>query len=197
MAKGRPVHKILLYATLSSLALGAIAFCVLSLRNTIRPVGIIIHHSAIPPLASGQPVDIKLIDEIHRKRGYSAFYWGRSYHIGYHYVILPDGTVQQGRPDHCRGSHAVGHNSYIGICLVGDFSSTDNPRGDRGPMSPTDKQLDALARLCSDLQEKYYIPVEKIVRHSDIDPSTECPGDRFSFKDFLSRLIAFDSGRIR
>jgi N-acetylmuramoyl-L-alanine amidase len=186
----RATRKLLPYvAALSVLLLGLIAFCVPSLVNTIHPIGIIIHHSAIPSLTSGKPIDIKLIDEIHRERGYGAFFWGRTYHIGYHYLILPDGTVQQGRPEHCRGAHAVGHNSYIGICLVGDFSTADNPRGDRGPVSPTDKQLDALTQLCVRLQEEYHIPADRIVRHNDVDPNTECPGDRFPFRQFLNTLV--------
>lgn len=39
--------------------------------------------------------------------------------IGYHYVILEDGTVEAGRPEYWRGSHAKGHNDSIGICLIG------------------------------------------------------------------------------
>jgi hypothetical protein len=85
-------------------------------------------HSAVPPPPNGRPVDARLLDEIHRARGYGAFYWGRFYHIGYHYVILPDGTIEHGRPERCLGSHARGYNSYIGVCLVGDFSSRSNPK---------------------------------------------------------------------
>src|SRR5437016_681095 len=122
------LRKRLVYALALGLLIASIlAFSVPSFVNTIGPGGIIIHHSAVPPFPDGRPIDAKLIDEIHRERGYNAFYWGRFYHIGYHYVILPDGTVQQGRPEHCRGAHAQGYNSYIGICLVGDFSSKDNP----------------------------------------------------------------------
>jgi len=142
----------------------------------------VVHHAAIPPLPDGRPVDAALIDEIHRARGYGAFYWGRFYHIGYHYLILPDGTVQQGRPEHCRGAHAVGYNSYIGICLVGDFSSADNPNGARGLTEPTEAQMRALIELCRNLQEKYQIPASSVVRHSDVNPNTACPGDRLPFE---------------
>src|SRR5207248_6415686 len=75
-------------------------FLGVSYSNTIRPAGIIIHHSAIPSLVGGPPIDEAIIDEIHRRRGFRVFYWGRFYHVGYHYIILPDAPVQQGRPEH-------------------------------------------------------------------------------------------------
>ena len=45
--------------------------------------------------------------------------------IGYHYVILEDGTVQNGRPEYWKGAHAKGHNNALGICLIGinEFTS--------------------------------------------------------------------------
>lgn len=184
-----PLRKRLPYAVaIGFLIIGVVVFCGPSLVNTVRPAGIIIHHSAIRPFPDGRPIDAKLIDEIHRERGYSAFYWGRFYHIGYHYLILPDGTVQQGRPEHCKGAHTQGYNSYIGICLVGDFSSMDNPNGERGLTEPTEAQMRALTELCRNLRQKYQIPIQSVVRHSDVNPNTECPGDRFPFEAFAKAL---------
>jgi N-acetylmuramoyl-L-alanine amidase len=180
-------RRLLYIIGLGVLITGVVTFCGLSLNNTVRPAGIIIHHSAIRPLPSG-PTDAKLIDEIHRARGYGAFYWGRNYHIGYHYIILPDGTVQQGRPEHCRGAHTEGYNSYIGICLVGDFSSKDNPNGERGPTEPTEAQIQSLAELSRYLREKYHIPLTAVRRHNDVNPNTECPGDRFQFESLLKMI---------
>lgn len=157
-------------------------------RNTITPSGIVIHHSAVPPPLDGSPLDIRWLDEIHRQRGYQIFYWGRFYHVGYHYVILPDGTVQAGRPEHCRGAHATGYNSYIGICLIGDFSTEDNPTGTRGPKEPTASQIRALAELTARLSKRYGIPLDHVVQHHDVNPNTECPGDRFPFSQFIEQL---------
>jgi N-acetylmuramoyl-L-alanine amidase len=165
-----------------------VLFLGVSYSNTIRPVGIIIHHSAIPSVIGGPPIDEAIIDDIHRRRGFRVFYWGRFYHVGYHYIILPDGTVQQGRPEHCHGAHAEGYNSFIGICLVGNFSSTANPSGQAGPAQPTPAQLQALVDLCRQLREKYGFPVNRILRHSDVSQTTECPGDRFPFQEFLKAL---------
>lgn len=62
---------------------------------------------------------------------FETFYWGQIYHIGYHYIILPDGTLESGRPEKCKGAHAVGYNDYLGICLIGDFSPGDNINGEK------------------------------------------------------------------
>lgn len=40
--------------------------------------------------------------------------------VGYHYIILLDGTIQKGREDSVIGSHCKGDNSHsIGICYIG------------------------------------------------------------------------------
>lgn len=51
---------------------------------------------------------------------------GRGFHdIGYHYVILSDGTIQTGRPENEEGAHCEHHNiDSIGICLVGKIEFT-------------------------------------------------------------------------
>ena len=177
----------LIVVAIACLALAGL-FVGASIRNSSRPAGIMIHHAAIPPRPDGRPIDAKLIDEIHRKRGYSTFYWGRFYHIGYHYLILPDGTVEQGRPEHCKGAHAQGNNSDIGICLVGNFSSKDNPNGERGLTAPTEAQMRSLTELCRNLRQKYQISTQSVLRHSDINANTECPGDRFPFETFIKSI---------
>jgi N-acetyl-anhydromuramyl-L-alanine amidase AmpD len=153
--------------------------CLTSYRNTIKPAGIIIHHSAVPPPKTGPAVDISYLDMLHQQRGFGIFYWGKFYHIGYHYVILPDGELQTGRPEHCLGAHTSGYNSYTGICLVGDFSVEDNPHGERGLQRPADAQMKTLLELISNLQKKYGIPSQRILRHNEVNPNTECPGNNF------------------
>src|SRR5215207_5216822 len=145
--------RILLYGLPIAVVTLVTLFFAISYLNSITPAGIIIHHSAIAPPLDGTPVDAATIDRIHKRRGYEIFYWGRVYHIGYHYVILPDGTVQQGRPEHCEGAHTLGHNTYLGICLIGDFSTTHNPDGERGLRRPTAAQMRALLELSGRLRE--------------------------------------------
>ena len=133
-------------------------------------------------------VDSKLLDEIHKKRGYSRFYWGKFYHIGYHYIILPDGTLQSGRPERCQTAHARSYNSLIGICLVGEFDKSTNPTGANGPAEPTKEQMDALVELVRSLKQRHHIPRSSVFPHSSLDPGTECPGREFPFDQFRARL---------
>jgi N-acetylmuramoyl-L-alanine amidase len=160
---------------------------VVSFFNTITPTGIVLHHTAIIPSENALPRSERDIDKYHQARGYEITCFGHVYHVAYHYLILPNGHVQAGRPERCEGAHAEGYNSYLGISLVGDFSSADNPTGKKGPTKPSEKQIASLVQLCRRLKDRYHIPLQHIVRHSDIS-STRCPGDRFPFSSLLQQL---------
>jgi N-acetylmuramoyl-L-alanine amidase len=155
-----------------------------SVFSLIRPAGIVIHHSVLVPDVDNAEQEL---DKFHSRRGFSVYCFGRVYHVAYHYLIMPDGTVEAGRPEGCRGAHSRGYNSYLGIALVGDFSSADNPRGKKGQMVPSEAQLRSLLQVTRRLRERYDIPLHRIVRHSDIS-RTYCPGDRFLFTRFLADL---------
>ena len=160
---------------------------VISFFNTITATGIVFHHTALIPGENTVPRSEGDIDEYHRERGFEILCFGQVYHVAYHYLITPDGTVKAGRPERCEGAHARGYNSYLGISLVGDFSSADNPAGKKGPTRPTAEQLASLIQLCRRLKDHYNIPLQHIVRHSDIS-RTKCPGDRFPFRSILDQL---------
>jgi len=173
------------------LILVAMGFVSVSLSNTIRPEGIVVHHTALTKEDLAQfpgPITVSSIDSLHEKRGFQAFYWGKVYHIGYHYLILADGTVQNGRPERCVGAHTRGHNNLIGICLVGDFSSHENPDPQMGNTEPTDAQIRSLNSLIKDITRRYGISCDQIYRHEDLNPKTECPGDRFPWEDVRTRI---------
>jgi len=68
----------------------------------------IIHCSDSP---QGRGDTAETIHQWHKERGFDG--------IGYHYVILEDGTVEVGRPEYWRGSHAKRYNRALGICLIG------------------------------------------------------------------------------
>lgn len=159
----------------------------ISYTNSIIPNGIVIHHSAVP-FPINNPRDISIISNLHQKRGFSIFYWGKFYSIGYHYVILPDGTLIKGRPENVQGAHAIGHNSYIGVCLIGDFSEKDNPKGEKGPQAPTNDQLKSLIDLTRKLREHYQIPITNIVSHKSVESKTECPGEKFPMIEYLMAI---------
>jgi hypothetical protein len=157
-----------------------------SFFNAINPVGIIVHHSVLVPVGT-LPEAERALDRFHYKRGFEISCFGKVYHIAYHYLILPDGQIQAGRPERCEGAHARGYNSYLGIALVGDFSSVDNPDGKKGPIRPTAQQIATLVRLCRQLREKYNIPLQHIMPHSDVS-RTACPGDRLEFHKLMAAL---------
>jgi N-acetylmuramoyl-L-alanine amidase len=160
---------------------------VVSFFNTITATGIVIHHTAVIPGENTAPRSERDIDKYHRARGFEILCFGRVYHVAYHYLIMPNGKVKGGRPERCEGAHAEGYNSYLGISVVGDFSSEDNPTGKKGPPRPSAKQMASLIQLCRRLKDRYNIPLQHIVRHSDIS-STKCPGDRFPFRSILDQL---------
>lgn len=166
-----------------------------SLFNGIVPTGIVIHHTAVLPAQGRPPRNTGEVDRYHQTRGFQITCQGRTYHVAYHYLILPDGRVQSGRPERCEGAHAQGYNSYLGISVVGDFSRRDNPVGRKGLARPTEQQIASLIRLCRELQARYRIPLQHIVRHSDIS-STNCPGNRFPFDTFL-RTLANESAAVK
>lgn len=152
-----------------------------------RPGGIVLHHSASAGMAHGRPVDAALIDHWHEERGWGSATVSGAHHIGYHYVILPDGSVQPGRPEWMLGAHCLGYNDHLGICLVGDFSSSSNPDGRIKPSAPTREQLRALDDLLRSLMHRYGLGPEAIRRHRDLG-QTACPGDRFPFDAVIEGL---------
>jgi lipid-binding SYLF domain-containing protein len=160
---------------------------VASFFNTITPVGIIIHHSATLPSNHRVPKTEGEVDRFHEKRGFAVACFGKVYHVAYHYFILPNGAVKAGRPENCQGAHARGYNSYLGISLAGDFSSADNRRGRKGPTRPSNPQMKSLEALTTRLMHRYHIPVQNVLRHSDVS-NTRCPGDRFPFSHLVAHL---------
>jgi N-acetylmuramoyl-L-alanine amidase len=163
------------------------AAALVSFFNIIVPTGIIVHHTATIPSEGKVPASEREVDQYHRARGFNVLCFGKEYHVAYHYLVLPDGTVQQGRPERCEGAHAPGYNSYLGISVAGDFSRVDNRRGSKGPARPTAEQVKSLIQLCRTLRHRYNIPLQHILRHSDVAP-TECPGDSFPFRYLVSQV---------
>jgi hypothetical protein len=154
------------------------------------PPGILFHHSNTPGIIGGKPMNAARLDAIHAAEhpDWAILYQGRVYHIGYHYVILPNGTVETGRPERCQGAHCPHYNDWIGICLIGAFSTVDNP--DWHPIRPTKQQIGALISLCQRLMSQYHIPPENVRRHRDVR-ETYCPGGRFPYDEIIARLQVY------
>jgi hypothetical protein len=178
-------------STMSSSVTSFYRIDVSSFFNTITPVGIIIHHSVLIP-GGDLPETEQALDRFHQARGYEVSCFGKVYHIAYHYLILPNGKIVSGRPERCEGAHARGYNSYLGIALVGNFSSHAKSRVAGSPAKPTKAQLAALVRLCCYLRQKYSIPLQHIMPHNQV-AKTECPGDGLKFDTVLA-AISRESG---
>ena len=108
-----------------------------------------------------------IIDDWHERRGFrreinNRIAFNRDLgHIGYHFVIDTDGTLESGRKIGEIGAHCKGQNTgSIGICLVG----TDRF---------TVKQWTQLTNLIKDLAEKY--PQATLHGHREFAAKI-CPG---------------------
>lgn len=107
---------------------------------------IIVHCSAT---AEGKDFKAADIDRWHKERGFGAKYGGKTYHIGYHYVIDLNGLVETGRPEELTGAHCKGHNSLsIGVCYIGGLASDGKTAKD----TRTLEQKDALVNLLMHLK---------------------------------------------
>jgi N-acetylmuramoyl-L-alanine amidase len=156
------------------------------------PPGIVLHDSDSPAVVHGIPINAANLERIHKRDHphWATTFEGKTYHIAYHYVILPDGKIEKGRPDHCVGAHARTHNDWLGICVVGAFSANNNPHW--WPQTPTPAEVRSTVTLCEELMSKYHIPPERVKRHRDLN-DTYCPGGRFPYFAILAQLQAYAS----
>lgn len=123
-----------------------------------RITEIIVHCSAT---AEGKHFTAADIRRWHKGQGWAD--------IGYHYVVLLDGTVQAGRPLEQAGAHCVGHNAKsIGVCYIGGLAADGRTPKD----TRTTAQKAALARLLVKLQEQF--PGASIHGHNEF-AAKACP----------------------
>lgn len=119
---------------------------------------IIIHCTATK---EGQHFTAADVDSWHRAKGWKM--------IGYHYLVLLDGTIQQGRPEEMTGSHCLNHNQHsLGVCYVGGLDKDGHPKDTR-----TEAQKASLLTLLKQLKSKY--PNALIVSHHTFNPQKSCP----------------------
>ena len=118
---------------------------------------IILHCSAT---RERQAFTAKDIDLWHRRQGFQM--------IGYHYVILLDGTVETGRPLEQPGAHTYGHNANsIGICYIGGLDQDGKPCDTRTP-----QQRQAMKQLIVALLRKF--PNATVHGHREF-ANKDCP----------------------
>lgn len=157
---------------------------------------ITVHHTESGATAGGKRVDAALIGSWHEARHISGGFSGAQA-AAYHFVILPDGTVQAGRPLNVAGSgtrNIDDNRRGIGVVLVGDFSSKANKNGERMPDRPTAAQLRALTGLALWAFATFDFGPEQVHGHREVATS-DCPGDRFDLDALRTRLsVAQASG---
>tara|TARA_B110000285_G_scaffold155701_1_gene173723 strand:- start:103 stop:528 length:426 start_codon:yes stop_codon:yes gene_type:complete len=101
---------------------------------------IIVHCTAT---REGAPVSLDTVRRWHLERGWSD--------IGYHYLILLDGTIERGRPEERQGAHVRSYNkNSIGVAYVGGLDRNLEPKDTR-----TQDQKDSLHNLLSNLMASY------------------------------------------
>ena len=126
---------------------------------------IILHCSATK---EGKNFSAADIDRWHREQGYAM--------IGYHYVILLDGTVEPGRPLELQGAHTYGHNAdSIGICYIGGLDQDGCPCDTRTP-----EQHRAMAELIAKLLQRF--PTATVHGHREF-ANKDCPCFEVSWPD--------------
>lgn len=119
---------------------------------------IIVHCSATP---AGREVSVADIDRWHRELGFRA--------IGYHYVVLLDGTICPGRQENETGAHCAGHNARsIGVCYIGGTDATTGQPAD----TRTAAQRESLLRLVGELRRRY--PMATVHGHREFAAKV-CP----------------------
>ena len=102
---------------------------------------IILHCSAT---REGQDISTETIRGWHvNERGWSD--------IGYHFVVLLDGTVDKARPVERQGAHVRGKNKgSIGVCYIGGCDADMNPKDTRN-----EAQKKSLEEIITYLMESY------------------------------------------
>lgn len=133
-------------------------------------------------------MDVTLVASWHREKGLGAGAGDRR-DCAYHFLILPDGAVQEGRPIDWAGSGTrdlEDNRRSVAIALVGDFEPAHNG-GETFPSTPTGEQMEALAGLASELMSAYGIGPEAVHGHGEVS-SSACPGSALDMEAVRNRL---------
>lgn len=131
---------------------------------TDRKIEMVIIHCSDSPEG-----DVHSIREFHMRPKSEG---GRGFDdIGYHFVILKDGTVQDGRSIEKVGAHCEGHNATsIGVCLVG------KPDMQRPSVDFTDSQMRALKILVHQILRSCGLDEDNVFGHYELDQCGKvCP----------------------
>ena len=105
--------------------------------------------------ATDEDTSLQAIKNSHVNKG--------SEHIGYHYVIKPDGEITNTRDTKCVAAADKWHKNnyrFIQVAFIGDDK-------------PTDKQYDSILKLTIFLQKKYNLPIDAVSAHNEWWPKNK------------------------
>lgn len=120
---------------------------------------IVVHHSASPASTTFEQI---------RKWHVEERQWDD---IGYHFVILGDGSLRHGRDLGTRGAHAPPNTGKIGVCVVGNNTTEEHAWN----AAQVGKLRDVLAAL------RTLYPDAQVCGHRDATTTdTTCPGIELS-----------------
>ena len=124
---------------------------------------IILHCTATP---AGREITIEEVDRWHRERGFRC--------VGYHFLVLLDGSVQTGRQLSEVGAHCRNHNlRSVGIAYVGGLNDKGKPADTR--TKEQRKVLRALVEYVQDIVYRQQGTMPRVVTHHMLDKSKACP----------------------
>jgi len=146
-----------------------------------NPTDIFVHCTAT---REGHHYTAADIDRWHRDRGWCC--------IGYHRVVLLDGSIEVGRdPDRDGdseehvGAHVYGHNrNSLAVVYVGGVAADGRTPKD----TRTQDQREALLEVVRGWMTAYDIPVERVWGHYEKDSGKACPS--FDMREFRDELKA-------
>lgn len=151
---------------------------------------IIIHCSATK---EGVNYSVDKIDAAHKARKFSTYTdeKGKTRYIGYHYIILLDGTVVKCRPESKIGCHASGHNTRsIGVCYIGGLDACDT-NGKMIKDTRTPQQKANLIKVIKDIKKRYGT-IAKVIGHRDTSPDLNGNGIIEPY-EFIKGCPCFDA----
>lgn len=144
----------------------------------MRPIHTLVWHCSATP--EGKHFDVSDIDRWHRQRGWAG--------IGYHKVVLLDGTVQEGRSITRIGAHVAGHNTgSLGYCYIGGVAKDGKTAKD----TRTPAQKATMRRLTEEAIRDFNL--KRVSGHNEY-AAKACPSFDVR-RDELGNLMGFRGGK--
>jgi len=108
--------------------------------------------------------------------------------IGYHYVIVDSGQIYQTQNIENISYHASGYNTNsIGIAITGEHRRNNN---EQNKDLIDSKEYNSLVYLVAQLSQKFNIPIENIIGHTETSSPKSCPNlDMDEFRGDVKKKI--------